>query len=286
MLRKKWMSAALASTLTLAMVLGGAGCGGAKDAKDKKSDEASTEKVQKKDKKDGEKVELKFLTYNGIKDADGNYLYQKQIDAYEKENPNVTITLDFQAENNSMDFLKKLDLMQLSGDTADIIQVSAYRDMADRAAQDFFAPLDDNLKEEGIKYEDKYDYPSEINGKHYAIPYNAGLYHVLINEDMMKEAGLSAPKAGWTWEDYRDYANKLTKGDGADKVYGSFMHTWTEYRREGLFNSKMDNPYTKEDGSSDLDNPDLKDWLTFINDMENKDKCQTPYSDAFLCFLL
>lgn len=286
MLKKKLFTSAMALGLAAAML---AGCGGSgtQPSNEKGSSEpaaaaaqTSEESKEESPKAPAEPVELKILTYNGVKDNDGTYMLEKQIAAYTAENPNVTITFDMQSENNSVDFLKKLDLMQLSGETADIILIASYRDMADRAAQDFFAPLDECMTDEGIVYEDVYSYPSEINGQHYAIPYNAGIYHVLINKTMMEEAGLTVPPADWTWDDYREYAQKMTKGEGAEKIYGSYMHTWTEYRREGLFNSKMDNPYVKEDGSSNLDDPDLKDWLQFIYDMENEDKCQVPYSDA------
>ena len=43
---------------------------------------------------------------------------------------------------------------------------------------------------------------------------------ILINEDMFKEAGLDIPYDGWTYSEFLADAEKLTHGEGQDKVYG------------------------------------------------------------------
>ena len=43
---------------------------------------------------------------------------------------------------------------------------------------------------------------------------------ILINEDMFKEAGLDIPYDGWTYSEFLAAAEKLTHGEGQDKVYG------------------------------------------------------------------
>lgn len=225
-------------------------------------------------------VTLTLLTFDGAKNADGELYIQQQVDAYMAQNPNVTINIDMQSENDSVKFLEKLDLMQLSGMEADIVILPGYPQFEERARNGYFRELNDLLEAEGVKYEDLYDYSTEVDGNIYAIPYNLGIYHVLINKTLMEQAGLEAPPMDWTWEDYAEYAKAMTSGTGADKVYGSYMHTWTEYRREGLFNSKYGNPYIKEDGTSNMDDPNLRNWLQFIYDMENVDGSQIPYSDA------
>jgi multiple sugar transport system substrate-binding protein len=46
------------------------------------------------------------------------------------------------------------------------------------------------------------------------------------NRGMFRAAGLEEPTADWTWDDYREAAKKLTKGEGRDKVYGSLWQKW------------------------------------------------------------
>ena len=100
----------------------------------------------------------------------------------------------------------------------------------------------------------------------------------MINKSMLDAAGFPIPKMNWTWNDYREYARKLTKGEGQDKVYGSYFHTFKNYGLMGVYSTKMDNAYYK-DGSLNFDDPNLKDWLKFRYDMENVDKTSVPLMD-------
>lgn len=274
MTKKRLVALSTCAIFALTTML--SGCGGTKKADDKNAAATTAPKSETK------KVSgtIKLLTYDGKKSPTGEYLKQKQINEFMKKYPDIKVTLDMQSENNSVEFLKKLDLMALSGDTSDVITTPSYRDYADRALKDFFAPLDDYMKGENKTFDSLYSYPAQLNNKVFGLPANPGIYHVLINKKYLDAAGLPTPKADWTWDDYREYALKMTKGSGKDKVYGSYMHTWTEYRREALFVSKLDNPYVKDDGTSNLEDPTFKEWLKFVSDMEKVDKSQVPYFDA------
>lgn len=227
-----------------------------------------------------EPVEITFLTYDAIKQDNGKTRVEEAVELYKEIAPHVTIHIDVQAENSSTDFLTKLDLLQLTGVTGDVIHIPSFREYAIRAEQGFFYPIDELIAAEGISYDDTYAYPTLVGGKSYGIPIEPGIYGIFINKDMLDAAGLEIPKEGWTWDDYRTYAEKMTTGSGADTIYGSFMHSWSEFKREGLFNVVMDNPYVKEDGTSNLDSPYFGAWLQYMYDLENVYKCQTPYSDV------
>lgn len=43
---------------------------------------------------------------------------------------------------------------------------------------------------------------------------------LMINEDMFKEAGIDIPYDGWTYSEFLSAVEKLTHGEGQDKVYG------------------------------------------------------------------
>lgn len=225
-------------------------------------------------------VEITFLTYDGVKNKEGQSIRQLQVDAFNAANPDIVVKLDLQ-QGDSVEFLKKLDLMSLSGGGEyDVVALPSFKDYAERALKGLFAPLDEFIAAEGKSYEDLYQFNSQVNGAYYALPYNPSIYFVLLNKTMLDEAGLPVPPLDWTWDDYREYAMALTQGEGANKVYGSYMHTWSEYRREALFNTKLDNPYVLDDGSSNMADPVFKEWLQFIYDMENADNSQVPYMDA------
>ncbi|MDD3334063.1 MAG: extracellular solute-binding protein [Eubacteriales bacterium] len=225
-------------------------------------------------------IEITFLTYDAQQTDSGMTRFEQAVEMYKEVKPNVTINIDVQAENSSTDFLTKLDLLQLTGVTGDIIQIPSFREYSVRAEQGFFYPIDEMIATEGVNYDDVYAYPTKIADKSYGIPFEPGIYGIFINKTMLDAAGLELPKEGWTWDDYRTYAEKMTTGTGADTIYGSFMHSWSEFKREGLFNVVMDNPYVKEDGTSNLDSKYFGDWLQYMYDLENVSKCQTPYSDV------
>lgn len=59
-----------------------------------------------------------------------------------------------------------------------------------------------------------------IDGSLYDLPYAAQPMVVLYNQDMFQAAGLPLPREGWTWDQFREAARTLTKGNGDSKVWG------------------------------------------------------------------
>lgn len=94
---------------------------------------------------------------------------------------------------------------------------------------------------------------------------------------MVEEAGLTLPES-WTLDEYIDFARKLTKGSGNDKVYGtSDMHSghiyWGRFAR-GLLGS---NYYYNAEGLSNFDNEAFAKSLQLKYDLEEVEKIQFPY---------
>jgi multiple sugar transport system substrate-binding protein len=52
-----------------------------------------------------------------------------------------------------------------------------------------------------------------VDGKIRAIPALIDSMAVVYNKKLFREAGIEPPKAGWTWDDYREIARKLTDAD-------------------------------------------------------------------------
>ncbi|MFF0264300.1 ABC transporter substrate-binding protein [Kribbella sp. NPDC004536] len=74
-------------------------------------------------------------------------------------------------------------------------------------------PLDDLMKKYGMKAED-FDKPImdglKADGKQIAIPYDSGPMVIFYNKDMFKTAGVPDPKPGWTMDEFKAAAKKLT----------------------------------------------------------------------------
>lgn len=68
-----------------------------------------------------------------------------------------------------------------------------------------------------------------FNGEVYTLPYNLTTYKFVVNADLFREAGLEVPVNGWTWDQVREYAKKITD-ISAGKAYGfglSLNSLWT-----------------------------------------------------------
>ena len=52
------------------------------------------------------------------------------------------------------------------------------------------------------------------------------LIHI-YNKRIFDEAGVKYPEDGMTMEEYYELAKQVTSGEGSNKVYGHFTHTWS-----------------------------------------------------------
>lgn len=116
------------------------------------------------------------------------------------------------------------------------------------------------------------------DGKYYGLPVSSVSNAVFINKKMLDEANLPVPER-WTLEEFKDYAAKLTRGEGPNKVYGAAdfhsMYYWANPAR-GLLGS---NAWYKGDGTSNFDHPTFKASLQFKYELENVEKIQYPYTE-------
>lgn len=68
------------------------------------------------------------------------------------------------------------------------------------------------------------------DGDQLAIPKDVDTCAVWYNKTMFDEAGIPYPEAGWTWDDFRETAKKLTKADGSQYGTaikpGSYQESW------------------------------------------------------------
>ncbi|MEC0206335.1 sugar ABC transporter substrate-binding protein [Paenibacillus lautus] len=266
MMNKKWWS----GVLTAAMVIGLlSGCGGAKE---NAAQEGSAE--------GGGKTNLRLYTY-GTEEA---YNWKKTIQAYEEATPGVTIELvQLSEKGDTQEAFKKLDLEAASSAQMDILMFSDPAGYAQRVALGMAEPLDDFIAKDGYSVETDYKVDTRLDGKVYALPGKFNPWYVLLNKDHLEEAGLPVP-TDWTWDEYADYAKKLTQGEGASKRYGTYFHGpqgggWLEFLKLMMANQPQDTDYLKADGSSNLDNPTFRQTLELRVRMEKEDQSSVPYTD-------
>ncbi|TBL76023.1 ABC transporter substrate-binding protein [Paenibacillus thalictri] len=202
------------------------------------------------------------------------------VAAFNKKFPDIKVEyVGLSEKGDSNEAAQKLDLAAASGEAMDVIMLSNPPAYAQRVGVGMFAPLDDYLKKDNINYKDEYKADTALNGKYYALPGKVSQWFVLLNKDALDEAKLPVPTE-WTWQDYQDYAKKLTKGEGAAKRYGAYFHNWKEFATLALANDPKNNYIVTADGSPNLDNDRERYSLQMRNQMENVDKTAVPYFDV------
>lgn len=224
----------------------------------------------------GEPVILRFVSWQSNHAAAN----QAVADAYHEEHPNVTVEFEYLGDMNSNDYLTKTDIMLMGGEAMDIVMTPGFAQFATRADSGSYLSLDPYFEETGSSAEDEFNVVVRINDEVYGIPAEMKYNMVLINKDLLDEAGLAVPDVDWTWDDYRDYAIKLTSGSGADTVYGSYFHSWGSCNLYGLGSAKEGSSYFNEDETLTFDNPYFAEFLQYRYDLENKDKASTPLADV------
>ena len=223
-----------------------------------------------------EEITLRFVSWQTNHDEQN----QKVAEAYKELHPNINVQVDYVGDMNSNDYLTKTDIMLMGGEAMDILMAPNYASYIVRAESGSYLSLDDYFTEEGTTAEDAYNVIVRVNDQTYGIPGEMKYNLVLINKDMLDEAGLDVPSLDWTWDDYHVYAQKLTSGSGADTKYGSYFHSWGSCNLWGISSGKGGSTFFNDDKTLTFDNPNLAKFLQLRYDMENVDHSSTPLADV------
>jgi len=266
-MKKRKFSTVLIS-LTLAMSL--AACGG----NGNNAPNATNKPTDNNGKPEAEQVVIKLSTWQTNDKAKWDVI----IPEFEKEHPGIKVELDLLNEKgDSVASMQKLDLMAASKDQLDIIELP-YTNYSQRADIGLLEPLTSFIEKEGYKYEEEYLVDTKVNGEIYALPSSMQRWFVLLNKEMLDEAGLPVP-TDWTWKEFEDYAKQLTKGEGATKRYGAYLHNWPDYFQLQLMSKSSDNTFLKADGTSNALEPLFKANLEMMKKMMYEDKSANMYED-------
>ncbi len=276
-MRVKTVKLTAAMLAVLISMTGLTGCQGSQSSEPQKTVEGQENLTPDKTAEEGEPVTLTWYTWEtSLQDE-----IMAMAQSYSQVKPNVTVEVEFMGDENSAEYLEKLDIMTMGGEEMDIVMQPSFATHSARAASGSLLPLDNYMQAEGIVMGDEYVIDTPVEGSYYAFPADLKSWYVLLNKDDLDAAGLEVPGFDWTWEDYKEYAMKLTWGEGAETHYGSFMQATNDrYCYLPMWVEKQDDPFFKDENTFNFDDPIFKDFLELRYDMENISKCQTPYSDV------
>lgn len=166
-----------------------------------------------------------------------------------------------------------------SGEVPDLI-LSAIEGHQFMLSKDLLAPLDDLVAADpdGQEFVDSM-VPIAIDtfrgddGLLYQVPYSLEMMGIWYNLDMFEEAGIEPidPAAGWTWDEFLEVAQKLTKDTDDGKIYGfgkqnlgALFADYTWYLTNGA--TILDDGFQ----STSCDSEQFKETMAFLNSLINE----------------
>ena len=193
---KKFMALGLSAMMLTSL----AGCGGS----------AGKNNSEKADSSDGTTVTF----WNSFTGADGDMLV-KMVDKYNKENTDgITVKMDI-----SSDFDSQLSTAFAAGEGPTmILSSSAYRFTYGDYLQDVSDVFDETDLDKDDFIQSYLDYCSDGDTT-YFVQFQIVGYYMYWNKDLFKEAGLDPQTPPSTWDEWQEYASKIT--DSSKNVYGS-----------------------------------------------------------------
>lgn len=133
--------------------------------------------------------------------------WQKVADQAHTDHSGITVKLQGTDWNS---YWSKIGTLLASGKAPCIIGMQSLRTASYAGAM---LPLDELMTKYGLKAGD-FDKPImdglKVDGKQIAIPYDSGPMVIFYNRDAFAAAGVAEPKPGWTMDEFKAAAKKLT----------------------------------------------------------------------------
>lgn len=146
--------------------------------------------------------------------------FKTLIEGFEADNPTIDVQpVDILAD----DYPDKITTMLAGGDQTDVLTMKNVTSYARYATRGQLASLTTEVK--GVDQKSYLGLDAfDINGDYFAMPYRQDFWVLYYNKALLK--GTGADLSNLTWQDYAKLAKSVTKGDGQNKVYGTYLHTW------------------------------------------------------------
>lgn len=241
-----------------------AGCGSKESAQKPAENSAAQSEAQGESGAAEGQTEITFTVW----DYETTDYWKKLVEAFEAENPDIKVKV---MDIGATDYDTKIPVLLSSGDTSDVITIKSMNIYTSLVEKNQLMPLDDMVKESGIDmapYQGS-DEGIRIGDQLYGLPFRNDYYVLYYNKTLFDKAGVEYPKHDMTWDEYRELAKKMTSGEGNDKIYGGYCHTWPgSLYRWGL---------SEEHSMADGDYAFLKPVYEMFLGMQNEDKSAMDY---------
>lgn len=196
-----------------------------------------------------------------------------QLAIAQEQNPDLKIELRTAPWG---DFFTKLTTNMASGNMACVTGMNS--GMLSSYTAGFAELTDADLKTAGLDPADFAPGSEDIlsnKGTMYGLPFDISTMLVYYNQDMLDAAGVAAPEAGWTFDDFEATAKAATTGG----KYG-FAVGMGDFQWQALPIAKSGTQPVEADGTLDLTNPDFVDASTWYSGLVTDEKVAAPVASA------
>ena len=219
MYKKTRKAMALSLVAMMAATTMFAGCGSSNDSKkDNKQD--SKQNSSSGSSKKAEELTLTFPVWDL---ASTPYL-NDIVDGFEAKHENIKINI---VDIAASEYVSKLSTMLNGGADCDIVYIKdpdgtpSFADKGQLEDLTSYVEADSLDTEKFVGYDD-----FNLDKKQTALPFKTDYYVLYYNKDIFDAANVAYPSNDMTWSDWEEMSEKLTSGEGADKIYGGYLHTW------------------------------------------------------------
>lgn len=169
-----------------------------------------------------EKEKIKFACWDITTNAKE---FKDLADAFNNESTSVEVEL---VDIASKDYMDKTAIMLAAGEELDGIAIKELPQYSNLLMKKQIAPLDDYISKDTFDMK-PYGANADVlktDGQTMALPYRSDFWILYYNKDIFDKAKLPYPGDDMTWEQFRETAKKLSSGEGNNKIWGTYFHTW------------------------------------------------------------
>lgn len=270
---KKAHKAAAIFLIALMIVSVFSGCGGDADSSSQIGSEAesSREAVSAAAETESSAVDA------GEEDAEPVTVHYYTWEAQEEDNPiweeilaelNINVEIHTLVDDGSVNKETQLDIIQSSGADLDL-RIINEANASTRIKQGFAEPLNELVEANDVDMEGIFGQflkSVTYDDKYYGIPVRANMQMFFYNKDIFDAANEPYPEDGWSWDECMDTARRLTKGEGADKVFGFAINGATQsFADQAIVGGAT---WYTEDNKCNISDPLFRTALTSMVEMD------------------
>lgn len=192
---------------------------------------------------------------------------------FQEANKNIEVEVN---DISSKEYPDKMAILLAAGEDLDVYGIKNVMDFGGYYTKKQVLNVMDYIKKDNVDMKAFGGVENQLkgdDGNYYGLPIRGDYWVLYYNKDIFDKAKVAYPSGDMTWEDFRALAKKVTSGEGNDKIWGSYFHTWQSIPWS-MSLPKKDGKL--EDGKYEFLKPAYQIMLV----MQNEDKSVMPYAEA------